>query len=223
MMMLALSFGLSFGLSSTAALTLKSGQVIGDDGEIYDGASPSQKEVYIERAKTGGDQAGISGRNVFIVVEDDITFVPITDLAGRSKSAQINIIGDAVIEQVAGTDALSFAQLTEMQKLSEETWIALEDMLELDDALDELDNELAAIITSEIDALIQDGAFEEVKGILESEVLVENLSVIAEVTRQVESELGELATEIDYYNACLEKASAATCDSIQQDMDDIGG
>ena len=42
-------------LSVARALTLESGQVIGDDGNIYDGASPEQKEVYIKRAKEGGD------------------------------------------------------------------------------------------------------------------------------------------------------------------------
>lgn len=38
-------------LSVARALTLESGQVIGGDGNIYDGASPEQKEVFIKRAK----------------------------------------------------------------------------------------------------------------------------------------------------------------------------
>ena len=210
-------------LSAAHALTLESGQVIGGDGKIYDGASPAQKEVYIKRAKEGGDQAGISGRNVYVVVEDDITFVPLTELAGKSKSAKIARIGDAVVETISGTDALSYEQLVQMQKLAQETGVPLDDILVLEDALQKMDEELASLITAEIEKLVEDGALEEVQALLESEILVENLSTIAEVTRQVEDELGELATKIDYYNACLEKASAGTCDDILEEMSEIGG
>ena len=210
-------------LSVARALTLESGQVIGGDGNIYDGASPEQKEVYIKRAKEGGNQAGISGRNVYVVVEDDITFVPINELAGKSKAAKIARIGDAVVETISGTDALSYEQLTQMQKVAEETGVPLEDVLALDDALNEMDEELASLISQEIDKLVQEGALDEVQAFLESDVLVENLSTIAEVTRQVEAELGELATEIDYYNACRQRASAGTCDDIMNEMSEIGG
>ena len=36
------------------ALTLKSGQVIGSDGQIYDGASPEKQEALIANAQNGG-------------------------------------------------------------------------------------------------------------------------------------------------------------------------
>ena len=210
-------------LSVARALTLESGQVIGGDGNIYDGASPEQKEVYIKRAKEGGDQAGISGRNVYVVVEDDIAFVPLNELAGKSKSGKISRIGDAVVAKISGSDALSYEQLTQMQKVAEETGVPLADILVLEDALQEMDEELASLISQEIDKLVQEGALEQVQAFLESVVIVENLSTIAEVTRQVEAELGELATEIDYYNACLEKAGASTCDDIMNEMSEIGG
>lgn len=205
------------------ALTLQKGQVIGADGNVHDGASPEQKEVYINRAKQGGDQAGVAGSNVFVVVEDDIAFVPITELAGKSKKAQLNTIGDAVISKISGSDALSYETLTELQEAATQAGVPLENLLKLDDALSSLDSELAEIITAEIDALVQEGALDQVQAILESDVLVENLSTIAEVTKRVEEELGELATELDYYNACLEQTDAATCDSINQEMDEIGG
>ena len=210
-------------LSDASALTLKKGQVIGADGGIYDGASPEQKEVYIKRSAQGGDQAGLAGRNVYVVVEDDITFVPIDDLIGQSKQTQLNLIGDAVVAKVTGSDSLSFEQLNELQKVAEQTGASLDQVLKLDDALNSIDEDLAEIITEQIDTLIEDGALDQVQAILESDVLVENLSTIAEVTRRVEAELGELATEIDYYNACLENAAAATCDDIMNEMRDIGG
>ena len=218
-----LALSVSGGLPGAHALTLKKGQVIGADGGLYDGASPEQKQVYINRAKTGGDQAGLVGRNVFVVVEDDITFVPVDDLIGKSKKSQLNTIGDAVIEILAGSDAISFEQLTELQEIAEQNGVALEDLMKVDTALGALDEELAAIITDEIDTLIQDGALDQVQAFLESDVLVENLETIAEVTQRVEAELGELATELDYYNACLENADAATCDSISDEMSEIGG
>ena len=218
-----IALSMSGALSSAYALTIKKGQVIGADGGLYDGASPEQKEVYINRAKTGGDQAGLVGRNVFVVVEDDITFVPVGDLIGKSKKSPLNTIGDAVIEKLAGPDSISFEQLTELQEIAEENGVALEDLMKVDDALGALDEGLAAIITDEIDTLIQDGALDQVQAFLESDVLVENLETIAEVTQRVEAELGELATELDYYNACLESSDAATCDAIADEMSQIGG
>ena len=149
--------------------------------------------------------------------------MPITDLAGKTKDSQLNVIGDAIVAKITGTEQVSFSQLNELQRVSEESGIALEQILKVDNALGELDAELAEIITDEIEALVDQGALEEVQAFLESDVLVENLSTIAEVTRQVEAELGELASEIDYYNACLEKAGTATCDAIIDEFAEIGG
>lgn len=214
---------IALAISQADALTLKKGQVIGADGGVYDGASPAQKEVYIKRANEGGDQAGVVGQNVYVVVDDDVAFVPITDLAGKTKDGQLNVIGDAVVAKITGTTEVSFSQLNELQRVSKESGIALEQIQKVDNALGELDAELAEIITDEIETLIEQGALEEVQAFLESDVLVENLSTIAEVTRQVEEELGELASEIDYYNVCLEKAGTATCDAIIEEFAEIGG
>jgi len=49
--------------SLASGLTFETGQVIGPDGKIYDGASPQQREKLIERAKNGGDIAGVIGSN----------------------------------------------------------------------------------------------------------------------------------------------------------------
>ena len=43
--------------------------------------------------------------------------------------------------------------------------------------------------------------------------------VKAFVTTQVEAELGDLADDIDYYNACVAASGAATCDAIQAEME----
>ena len=102
--------------SQANALTLKKGQVIGGDGGVYDGASPEQMQIYIDRAKNGGDTAGLVGSNVFVVVEDGITFVPVADLVGKTQETQLNTIGDAVVATIAGTDAISFEQIKRTHK-----------------------------------------------------------------------------------------------------------
>lgn len=219
---LFLTLGVAALLSSGAhALTLKKGQVIGGDGAVHDGASPEQIAIYVERARAGGDAAGLVGQNVFVIVEDDITFVPIADLAGKTKESQLNEIGDAVVETVAGTDAVSFEELNELKAIADETGVPMEDILKVDGALAELDEDLAAVITGEIDELIAEGALEQVQAFLQSDVLIENLDTIAAVTAQVEAELGDLADEIDYYNACVAQSGAATCDAIQAEMDEL--
>ena len=42
-------------------------------------------EVYKQRAANGGDVAGIAGNNVFVVVGDDITFVPVSELRKNKR------------------------------------------------------------------------------------------------------------------------------------------
>lgn len=67
------------------ALTLKQGQVIGGDGDIYDGASPTAKAAMLRQAKESGKSAGVNGRNLFVVVNDTVTFIPLTELNGLTQ------------------------------------------------------------------------------------------------------------------------------------------
>ena len=68
--------------SAAQALTLKKGQVIGGDGGVYDGASPEVQENLVANAKRTGKKVGLSGGNVFVIVDDTVTYVPTQDLAG---------------------------------------------------------------------------------------------------------------------------------------------
>lgn len=102
---------------SASALTIKKGQVLGSDGIVYDGASPSQKRALVANAQRtdlfGNKQksSGVTGKNLFIVVEDDVVFVPLTDVVGKDKDTIQGIVLEAVetqfvlnfaIEQAAG-------------------------------------------------------------------------------------------------------------------------
>ena len=88
------------------ALTFKKGQVLGADGGVYDGASPDQKEALIEKSKSKGwfgaegKKSGVQGSNLFIVVEDDLVFVPINELKGKSKEQVTEVIKGHIVEHL---------------------------------------------------------------------------------------------------------------------------
>lgn len=95
---------------SASALTLKSGEVLSSDGKVYSGASPEQKAAIVEQSKiqglfgADGKKAGVRGSNIFVVVGEDVVFVPLTDVRGKSKEQMMDIIAEAAGEQL-GPDA----------------------------------------------------------------------------------------------------------------------
>ena len=82
------------------ALTLKSGEVLSPDGNVYTGASPEQQERLVEKAKRGGDMAGVVGNNVYIIADDQVIYVPTKDLAGKTKESVKNIITANVVKEI---------------------------------------------------------------------------------------------------------------------------
>ena len=63
------------------ALTLKSGEVLSSDGKVYSGASPEQRSAIVAQSKSRGlfgdsKKAGVRGSNIFVVVGEDVVFVP---------------------------------------------------------------------------------------------------------------------------------------------------
>lgn len=138
--LLSLAAG-ALALSSAQALTLKSGQVLGSDGNVYDGASPEQQEALISRAQNGGDIAGLSGSSVFVVVGDTITYVPVNDIRGKSNDQMKTIIGDEVIQNVTGVEELTLADVENATTLAEEAGIPLEQLVSAE-GLEGLDPEV---------------------------------------------------------------------------------
>ena len=126
--------------SMAQALTLKSGQVIGGDGEIYDGASPEKQQALIANAQNGGDIAGLSGSSVYVVVGDTITYVPVHDIRGKSNNRMKEIIGDEVIQNVTGIDSIKLSDVENATLLAEEAGVPLEDLLN-NEGLEGLDAE----------------------------------------------------------------------------------
>lgn len=91
-------------LSPAQALVIKKGQVIGGDGAVYDGASPQMKARLLEEVKAGGKSSGLTGNNLFVVVEDTITFIPLAELSGKSEEG----IEELVIGKVTNTMMAEF-------------------------------------------------------------------------------------------------------------------
>ena len=79
------------------ALTFKKGQVLGSDGEIHDGASPAQLEALIRRAEEDGEMAGVSGTNLYVVIDGEVTFIPLSDVRGKTKEGMKEVIAAHVL------------------------------------------------------------------------------------------------------------------------------
>lgn len=112
---------LAVSLSATgpvSALTFKKGQVLGSDGEVYDGASPAQEAALIQRAEDEGELAGVAGSNLYVVLEGKVTYVPLADVRGKTKAGMkeviaAHVLSGAEIGQFADLEGSGFDKLNE--------------------------------------------------------------------------------------------------------------
>ena len=95
---------LALATSSAMALTFKKGQVLGSDGKIYDGASPKETARLIKNAADGGESAGVRGNNLFVVMDDELVFIPLSDLSGKTKETRMDIVKAHVIANATDLD-----------------------------------------------------------------------------------------------------------------------
>ena len=95
---------LALATSSAMALTFKKGQVLGSDGKIYDGASPEETARLIKNAADGGESAGVRGNNLFVVMDDELVFIPLLDLSGKTKETRMDTVKAHVIANATDLD-----------------------------------------------------------------------------------------------------------------------
>ena len=136
---------------TASALTFKKSQVLGPDGQVYDGASPQLRKRLIAEAEAGGKSAGVVAGQLFVVVKGTVTFVPLSDIAGKSEERVKGIIVERLTGKV--TKALTAEALADagvdIENLSDE---ALEAASEGDiaAALDEIANaDIAGVAAAE--------------------------------------------------------------------------
>ena len=111
------------------ALTFKSGEVLGSDGQMHQGASPEQLERIVEKAKASGDVCGVTSNNVFVVVGENVTFNPVSDLKGLSKESQIAVVGDAVVQDLTGNENITYDHVAAVNEVADETGLSVEEIL----------------------------------------------------------------------------------------------
>ena len=85
---------------SAEALTFKKGQVLGNDGQLYEGASPEEMDRLVAKAKDDGKTAGVFGGSLFVIVGEGVSFIPLSDLSGKSQDQIEEIVVDRVTKDV---------------------------------------------------------------------------------------------------------------------------
>ena len=190
----------AFMASSAQALTLKKGEVIGGDGGVYQGASPEVQENLIANAKRNGKKVGLSGGNVFVIVDDTVTYVPTQDLSGLSRDGMVEIVGDAVVENVTGVEGLSLA---EIESISAETGISIENISVVEQITANLSEELAEDMIAGIQEAIDSGLADQVN----------------EFISGLSTEEIDLLSTYSSLEDCL-AAGAAGCEEMDAKMDE---
>lgn len=141
---------------SASALTLKTGEVLGSDGKVYEGASPEEREKIIKGTKdvdifgNAKKTSGIRGKSLYVVVDEEVVFVPLKELVGKSKATQMDILKehlagtlpDLDLDDIAKGTELIEAQMAERMKSIEQAvseGASLEAALEFDRIVSEID------------------------------------------------------------------------------------
>ena len=137
---------LALATSSAMALTFKKGQVLGSDGKIYDGASPEETARLIKNAADGGESAGVRGNKLFVVMDDELVFIPLSDLSGKTKETRMDIVKahvianatdldvDELLEEAGNLEAVLESRLAGIEA-GIEAGLSATEAVDLDDAL----------------------------------------------------------------------------------------
>jgi len=191
--------------SQASALTFKKGEVFGPDGTMHKGASPEQIYRLIANAEESGDVGGIAGNNVFVVVGEDVTFIPVNDLRNLPKYSQINVIGDAVVRDLTGNDDITFEQVSAVSELSAETGISVEEILK-DGKIEGIDPD----IMKEIETMSA-----------ETGISIDNLMAVSSVMEAMPE--GEVNQFIEDLGDLVDSGMAEQVDAFLDDLREIEG
>ena len=185
--------------SPAFALTLSTGQVVGADGNVYTGASPEQEANIVAAAQNRGEMVGVSSGNVFVIVGESVTYIPVQEIAGKTDETILATVGNAVIQNVTGNEDLTFASvqaaqelsaeagvpieelvsaeglegldpemLAEIQKVSNETGVSMENLSALNDIIGDLPVEEIDGFVDELESLVADGFADEINEFLDT-------------------------------------------------------
>lgn len=223
-------------VTSAGALTFKKGEVLGSDGQVYEGASPENLENLIANAQADGKPAGLVGKNVFVVVGDTVTFVPVQDIAGLPQDDVIAIVGDKVVQNVTGNTDITFDQVKAVSDMAEGTDVDLDEFLGAADLAD-IDPEVLADIESfsaesgvsldnllAVNSVIGDlpegeiNEFVEELGALVEEGFAEQVDSFLTDLREIDGGLNAIA-EYESYEDCVSSGGGSVCDEVNALME----
>ena len=94
------SAGILYPLDNIHSLTLKSGEVIGGDGEVYKGASPKVIKNLMERNRKEGRNLGSINGNLYIEYNDQLIFIPLDEIRNISKEQRSNFVKELIFKQI---------------------------------------------------------------------------------------------------------------------------
>lgn len=61
----------------------------------------TQREKLISRAADGDETAGVAGSNLFVVMDGEVVFIPLSDLRGKTQETRMDIVKAHVIANIA--------------------------------------------------------------------------------------------------------------------------
>ena len=179
------------GLAASAeALTLKTGEVLGPDGEVYHGASPKKVKALIYRAQSDETPAGVLGNNVYVVVGEEVSEATGEDIG--------QLISDG------GIEGLDEGLLTELETVAAETGIKFENLVALNAVLESLPDDKVEELMAHIGDMIDDGFAHEIDA---------TLTELAQIEGGLEN-----ALYFDSLEECL-AAGASNCEATAAIMD----
>ena len=219
------------------ALTFKSGEVLGSDGQMHQGASPEQLQRIVEQARSSDEVGGVMGNNVFVVVGENVTFIPISELRGLSKETQIAIVGNSVVQQLTNNDDITFEQVSAVSEIAEATGLSVKEILNdgnvatLDPKITKEIESMSAetgisienlvAVNTVFEAMPEDQANEFIKdlGDLIDAGMADQVDVFLTDLQEIEGAMDAI-TQFDSYDSCVSGGGGDVCDQIQEAMDE---
>ena len=185
------TFAAMIGLAASAeALTLKTGEVLGPDGEVYHGASPKEMKALIDRAQSDETPAGVLGNNVYVIVGEEVSEATGEDIG--------QLISDG------GIEGLDEGLLTELETVAAETGIKFENLVAVNAVLESLPDDKVEELMAHIGDMIDDGFADEIDA---------TLTELAQIEGGLEN-----ALNLDSLEECV-AAGASNCEATAAIMD----
>ena len=185
------TFAAMIGLAASAeALTLKTGEVLDPDGEIYHGASPKEMKALIDRAQSDETPAGVLGNNVYVVIGEEMSEATGEDIG--------QLISDG------GIEGLDQGLLTELDTVPAETGIKFKNLVAVNAVLESLPDDKLEELMAHIGDMIDEGFADEIDA---------TLNELAQIEGALENVLN-----FDSLEECV-AAGASNCEATAAIMD----